>query len=138
MNEDYVSFETTKLLREKGLRYDMPTMLIASNNKPFISGSSGYDILTKIGIEVYPALTLQMAMKWLREVHNIHIAINILNDSQGVKDADNPERWWYYFDIVNTKGVYKEELQPNPLSNEYETYELAGEAAIKYVLENLI
>ena len=80
-----------------------------------------------------------IAMKWLREVYGIVICVSILNENnKGNDDYSNPDRWWYFFDIINAKGVYNEELQPDPLSNEYSTYEEAAEAAIKYCLENLI
>ena len=67
-----------------------------------------------------------MAMKWLREVHNLYV--NIWTDP---KDFESNN-----FDIIFRAQVY------NGTSNygtyEFSTYEEACEAAIKYCLENLI
>ena len=134
--EDYVSFETAKLLKEKG--FDESIRCWYDNFQDFHEEG-----VRMCNTDCLPPTimcpTLQMAMKWLREVHGIVICVSILNENnKGNDDYSNPDRWWYFFDIINAKGVYNEELQPNPLSNEYSTYEEAAEAAIKYCLENLI
>ena len=73
------------------------------------------------------APTLQMSMKWLREVHNIYIDINT--------------NWTFKDDFIvvgymfNTHSVINSWYQD--LVN-YPTYEEAVETALKYVLENLI
>ena len=73
---------------------------------------------------IAPHVSLQMAMKWLREVHNINIEIFYFSDV-------NPARW--AFEIIRLPigvtvfGEYNER-----------SYEEACEAAIKYCLENLI
>jgi hypothetical protein len=75
----------------------------------------------------------QMAMKWLREVYNIHIAalcpiVDLDTDAFGVK---------YNVVISNLKN-YCLAFNTDIEDNEYNTYEQACEAAIKYSLENLI
>ena len=85
ITEDYVSFETAKLLKEKG--FD-------------VWGDGSFGTVTKIWKEyspsgilndcsmsspnrkAFPAPTLQMAMKWLREVHNITISITFEEDNR--------------------------------------------------------
>ena len=126
--EDYVSFETAKLLKEKG--FDKPC------NNRYYETHSGFDLgldpgytnshwedwYKDMGVRNYSAPTLQMAMKWLLEMH--HLLITTFSSSQ--------ESWMYRITKPHQKledGVYGED---------YETREMAREAAIKYCLENLI
>lgn len=148
IQEDYVSFETVKLLKEKGFNSEE-----VGCHGGFYSErcyESGYGIITESGKEVglvyddltncdldydeYLRPTLQMAMKWLRKVHNIHIEVRITNHSLS-SFIDVPR---YYWIIVNAKEVkwMDESTAHKPMS--YETVEEACEAAIKYCLENLI
>ena len=123
ITEDYVSFETAKLLKEKG--FD-------------VYGDGSFGSETKIWMEYspfgkirdvsssrpstkgYPAPTLQMAMKWLRETHKLYI--NIWADPKDVESND--------FDIIFRAQVY------NGYSKygiyEFYTYEEAAEIVIKY------
>ena len=141
ITEDFVSFETAKLLKEKG--FDVPVKNYFSLNKDAIL----HNLDKKYGAKKnWNALEIcisrpsqSIALKWLRKVHNILIGVNVLNENnKGNTDYSNPDRWWYFWEFTDTKGVYKEELQPDPLSNEYSTYEEAAEAAIKYCIEHLI
>ena len=143
ITEDYVSFETAKLLKEKGFpqEYDRYRSLVY-NEKDYVDE---YEVqrmileirLVKAGtLSSYPVgvpepkcycPTLQMAMKWLREVHNIFIAINMIPDT-----IQKP----YFFKPYVGRKIYN---FPLDYSVEfYTTYEEACEAAIKYCLENLI
>ena len=79
IKEDYVSFETAKLLKEKG--FDESTSMVYMSygdlcklNRYDSIRNSNYNDITKNYFE-YTAPTHQMAMKWLREVHNILITI---------------------------------------------------------------
>ena len=117
--EDYVDFQTAKLLKEKG--FDEPTTGTYYKDGTFECLSLNRwnsKFVTPIS-----APTLQMACKWLREEHNIDILITI---------GGFIEKGKVYFCSVYknlTKyGNFKECL----------TYEDACEAAIKYCLENLI
>lgn len=67
----------------------------------------------------YPAIHLYDAMKWLREVHNINLNIYW-----------NPTFKDYYVEMFKPTLLYS--------TTTYQNYEKACEAAIKYVLENLI
>jgi len=124
ITEDYVSFEIAKLLKEKG--FDWPclnryVMGVFVENKHL--EVQGYYINSKTEEEVMSAPTLQMAMKWLREVHKIHVVIYPYGDYS----CDN-----YQFD------VYKDNSLVVSKDDGYITYEQACESAIKYCLENLI
>ena len=119
IKEDYCSQEVYRLLREKGFDGEIHTTF----------DKEGY---------TQASITLQMAMKWLREVHKLVITVSIGNENnKGNTDYSNPDRWFYFFDITNEKGVVID-TEYDPLSNEFPTYEEACEAAIKYCLEHLI
>jgi len=118
--EDYVSFETAKLLKEKGFDERAKSYYTES-------GLEGYMLAlkatknTELDNRFISRPTLQMAMKWLREVHNIYIDIrrnlNIFNFRyliQNNSKLDSYSDWMYH------------------------SYEEACEAAIKYCLENLV
>ena len=131
MKEAYVSFETAKLLKEKGFNescnstYDTAVL----GGKPkfykydvlhfFPNGMKNSD--DKYGM-VISAPTHQMAMAWLREVYNIDIII--------FHEKLPNNCYW-----VRIERDLFTEIQQEP---EYNSYEDAVEAAIKYCLENLI
>ena len=123
ITEDYVSFETAKLLKEKG--FD------GQCNKCHMSiGKDGQGELLAKGTEWDDSFilcpTLQMAMKWLRKVHYIFIRPNI--------NFLYPIR--YYCEIF----CYGDNLktQQDVTTENFESPEEACETAIKYCLENLI
>ena len=125
IQEDYVSFETAKLLKEKG--FDEECNMAYFNETLVDYTMFGFCL----GGDLLYCPTLQMAMKWLREVHKIHISVEM-----GF-DVDNHQ---YYFFVPSVcrfsdkSGEYE-----NPFGEkEFDTYEEACEAAIRYCLENLI
>lgn len=128
ITEDYVSFKTAKLLKEKGFDeccygyYYEPKHL--SHNTFDITNSELED-------DSCSAPTLQMAMKWLREKHNINPVPYALSLGWAFDIFDLSNR-----DITGCKKLYSMDFPSK--SETYSTYEEACEAAIKYVLENLI
>ena len=126
ISEDYVSFEIAKLLKKKG--FDEKCEFFHKDPQSWIYQFKNGIPKSYSDNPIEPcflAPTLQMAMKWLREVHNIAINIGwgeILEDKF---------QWWCI--ILNQKdgSVLRE-------SEYHATYEQAVEAAIKYCLENLI
>ena len=143
MTEDYVSFETAKLLKEKGFEYnpDESYWLIDANNKMYwISCIGAYDYVDvptesfqrpKNG---YRLVTQAMTMKWLREVHKLHIILDI----HWLYFA-NQNGWMYTISrILENGNEYVDSRGDENDKNFYPTYEEACEAAIKYCLENLI
>ena len=130
ITEDYVSFETAKLLKEKG--FDGVT------EKYYLKYKGEY-ILVSRGTAEHPdssidVPTLQMAMKWLREVHNIHINIDI-----HYLHFSNQNGWMYIITKILENGTdYIDSEGDENDKYFYSTYEQATEAAIKYTLENLI
>lgn len=125
ITEDFVSYETAKLLREKGFDetvrcfYDIQTEILCDN---CVRTKNSYT-------ESIAAPTLQMAMKWLREVHHIAISVYVFNRDVPLKE----DNIIYTCDIATANMSSKEGhlrlVGP---------YEEACEAAIKYCLENLI
>ena len=142
ITEDYVSFETAKLLKEKGFKQWCGNCygIDVRHNGKSISFDEECDLKDEgFGNEIeyiecgrfyicgygndtedklYAAPTLQMAMKWLREIHNIILNI-------------------YYCDKAWQSEYYGKE-DSIIIGCDYETYEEAGEAGIKYCLKNLI
>ena len=131
--ENYVSFETAKLLKEKGFEgenrdwYNMEGFIEEIGVDDGIDPTAHEEIFNN----VIPAPTLQMAMKWLREEHNLHCdisydfrlgwCIQITSLKEVVQDHDTEMKTYLPHKAIN-----------------YTTYEEAADAAIKYCLINLI
>lgn len=124
IKEAYVSFEVSKLLKEKGFDGDGGD---SECHMFYHEMTDRIMPITEIGLipdydDVYFAPTQQMAMKWFREMHNIDIIIfheKLPNDCYWARIERYPFT----------------EFQQEP---EYKSYEEAVEAALKYVLGNLI
>ena len=121
ITEGYVSFENAKLLKEKG--FDEATFYDYNER-----GTRWFEeVLVNHNSQGGVACpTLQMAMKWLRKVHEIFIRPNI--------SFLYPIR--YYCEIF----CYGDNLktQQDVTTETFESPEEACEASIKYCLENLI
>lgn len=109
ISEDYVSDETFKLLKEKGFD-DSCCRFVVESDETYHRG----------------APTLQMAMKWLREKHNLFIQITV-----DFSDGAYP---MYDICVVNLATCISFIVNGY---NRY-SYKEAVETAIKYCLENLI
>ena len=133
ITEDYVSFETAKILKEKGFYQDLffdttPVWKLNGNNPELVfNGDDGFPFQWE---EWYSAPTLQMAMKWLREVHNVFIDIS----SRFSKNADKDVCFSY--SCKKLIDTYKSSYEIG--DGEWLNYEEACEAAIRCCLENLI
>lgn len=125
ITENYVSFEVAKLLKEKGFNKDAYTMSMYDEN-----GEAKDVLLLKEGEEPVLRPTLQMAMKWLREVHDVFIDIS----SRFSKNADKD----ICFSYSCKKLIDKYKSSHEVGDGEWLNYEEACEAAIKYCLEKLI
>lgn len=128
MNEDFVSFELAKKLKEKGF---------IGNSE--IGGYGGYyyhdgdDVYiqydsdadnSNIAAEEYLRPTIAQVLKWLREEKKIHISIGYSNVSK-----------WRYIVIHLGDNFAKE---PNIWEKHYDSYESSVIAGIEYTLDNLI
>ena len=126
ITEDYVSFETAKLLKERGFGGECLSMYISpkynsgkGNPNDKRLAPHGRDNSYYEGYQYEcEAPTLQMTMKWLREVHHITIGIT------------------FSLDII-TYEIQKDEKVITAISSS-RSYEDMVEEAIKLCLENLI
>jgi len=126
VTEDYVSFDTAKLLKEKGFN-DVPVYTYYLSYGGFYMSPMAVTNKKLYAQGHIAAPTLQMAMKWLREVHNLEIY-----PYHDMFQENN--KWWYGIEKF-TKGCSNCQYEEEPI---YSTYEEACEAAVKYCLENLI
>lgn len=149
ITEDYISFETAKLLKEKGFdegcrRYWYKGNLVFSINEIWNRELDNYED------KGWTAPTLQMVMKWLREVHNILLVVDYDYEFTSTSyiykiyrlvENGRPER-------VIVKGTsYDKDNNPTEhivavrdyerSAEEYATYQQAAEAGIKYCLESI-
>ena len=130
ITEDYVSFETAKLLKENG--FNQPCKAIYSpkgvvrhflKEEVYSHSLKGYKKLCP---------TLQMAMKWLREDKKILISIFCHID----------KGYWFCiqhfinspYKFATSESIHRKEEILGKIQY-YDTYEQACEAAIKYCLE---
>lgn len=126
MTEDYVSFEIAKLLKEKGFNE------IKCNTCYKWNGNFCNNRRSMSGIDneiCYQAPNLQMAMKWLRNQHNLHIMVDCIGSKNYIPTIQF---------ICNSKDIKVESDENKICGNGFDSFEEACEAAIKYCLENLI
>lgn len=121
--EDYVNFELAKLLKEKG--FDEDTICVYIGRYLLIKGED--TISNATDMPIIPAPTLQMAMKYLREVHNICIVI----------DCDVCDSFEFYAKIyIKGEGSWITCVEyEDGGSNDYKQ---VTESAIKWCLTKLI
>ena len=112
ITEDYVRFETAKLLKEKGFEGRMHTFYTEDGTDI----ESSYVVPSNF-FPIYRP-TLQMAMKWLKEKHKITIGTLFKGDRIYYEIHQNNE---FVFGVDTPKS-----------------YEEVCEEAIRYCLENLI
>ena len=136
ITEDYISYKTAKLLKEKGFDETCRAFWKEWNGEISLCGCNSshiFEYCHNTMLENYndseetniAAPTLQMAMKWLREVYKLYCDI---------RAGDND----FVIDIISLKdGEFGCEVA-EPESCVYPTYEQACEAGIRYCLENLI
>lgn len=115
ITEDYVSFETAKILKEKGFSK------LTTKAYPYFEGKDyKYDISCP---------TLQMAMKWLLEMFGLCILIQVVDNgfSCSIFKVERDGEGW----IRDSK-----ELNHSVCFDK--TCDGAWECAIKYCLENYV
>ena len=131
IKEDYVSFEVAKLLKEKG--FDEPVMYHFTpdgTQRKFQQAFYRDDVAQP---------TLQMAMKWLREVHGLHIDVFVGEDESYDADGVMVEEWHFWtYRITTIEGEFVYDAYDQFDVVEYQTYEEAAEDAILFCLNNLI
>ena len=123
MNEDYVSFEVAKQLKEKGFKWLVNHYYNKYGNFNNTYGTwENYSDL--IGELMISAPTLCIAQKWLRETKDIHIIINVCANG-------------YYAVLWKTNGTFIKmlvDIGPNN-GGVWNTYEDALNAGILETLK---
>ena len=133
IKERYCSFEVAKLLKEKGFNYEVRTyyQFDSETKETELIHDDRLDTPNLWSGDYYSAPTHQMAMDWLREIHNKHCDINYdidldwffqIMDLKETVEYDYPETKYYHTE--NETG--------------FNTYEDAVESALKYCLTELI
>lgn len=122
ITEDYCSYEIAKLLKEKG--FDVPIWTRYEGSNKVIFGDK-YNWNDSLNGQI-SAPTHQMVLKWLRG-KGIYITI-VYGDYPSLKKVF----WTPQIDSLEGFDL------PDNFYAEYNTYEEAVEAAIKYYLEKMI
>ena len=156
ITEDYVSFENAKLLKEK--EFNEPCRLYYDKYHGYVPIFVEDSKLTEYGYKEFvrndqnsifdfiaSAPSLYIAMKWLREVHNIDIDIEAAVGMLGVKVYVPYISTYKPFEEASSKvrqikrGIhYKDDQGVISALQYFDSYEEAVEAACLYVLKNLI
>lgn len=142
ITEDHVSFEIAKLLKEKGFDETCRAFWKDWNGELHLCNCCSNHVFEwchNSMLEEYnddeelniAAPTIQMAMKWLREIHNIIITVRLFNSAEHFYLGEPNQ---FTIDIATTTMS----SQKGHIRAVYSTYEEAAEFAIKYCLENLI
>jgi hypothetical protein len=139
--EDYVSFETSQLLKEKG--FDGECMSMYVTPKPHSGmGNPNEAKIAPHGRDSHyydgylyqcEAPTLQMVRRWLREKHHLHIEVRITNHS--MSNMVNVVK--YYWVMCNTEtGRWCDESTVYTV-RVFDKSEEAEEDAIRHALEKI-
>ena len=120
IKEAYCSFEVAKLLKEKGFEGDISAYYHIWDNGSKVCSAQEFNHSEAPHLYI-PAPTHQMAMKWLREVHNIFIVIEPYSNTS------------CYFSLWEGDNYYE-----NPLRKGFPSYEETVEQALKYCLKKII
>ena len=133
IQEDYVSFEVAKLLEEKWFNEYCPNSYFKMDRTLKKSGFSEWEKVNEIR-----APTQALAMKWLRELHNLFIEIQCYGC-----EANKKAHFEYSYVIseyvkINTGICTIFGLEKRNAKSRFPSYETACEAAIKYCLENFV
>lgn len=146
ITEDYVSFETAKLLKEKGFECETGSITAMYNELgKFYSLSTSnedYYYYGDFDEHDYIAPTYAMVLKWLREEKLLDISVS----SYSTRWSEYVHGWSFFIHKLSFKdgwwnwddSVYAAIDKKSSDDKIYETYEESCDAAIRHCLENLI
>lgn len=140
MNEDFVTYEIAKKLKEKGFyykcvaTYDNDGMLGYNYIQPTNIRAIGFDdCLCSHNVEndnCIDAPTISQVLKWLRNEKKIHIEVFLYDG-----------KYSYFVKSITQiceDDLFHKCLNEDTTEEEYDTYEQAALAGIEYVTDNLI
>lgn len=109
MTDDYVSFETAKLLKEAG--FDWPCREHYAHNKGKVLTWTDMEPCNQNEYKYYYSRpTLSLAAKWLREKFNVHFEIFVNNiDGWSYVAYNICEKTWEY--VAVHQGSYEDALE---------------------------
>ena len=132
MNEDFVTYELSKKLKEKW--FDEPCYgyyhCNGGNDSFELCGNGDCDFLNSKNKHRIAAPTIPQVLKWLREEKKIYIVIAV-NPTLSTKDKIA----YYYQVYFNDTGVTIDYYESEECYAQWEDCEIDS---IKYVLDNLI
>lgn len=125
--DQIVNFETAKLAKEKGFKLRTnPFGYVTKFYEPKTGSIRAYGMHGRNFKNLIYAPTQTELLKWIRDVHNLHIQISIGTT------LEKPVKCWVYF-IQNDKG---RTIQWNTNSNNvYNSYEESLEVGLLKALE---
>ena len=128
ITEDYVSFEVAKLLKEKG--FHEPCIATYNSTTKNFQVEEIYEDWTIHWKGYISVPTQQMAMKWLREEHEIDIIPIIRHNFKYAQESPFRDYACRVYDCDGNIVL--------SATKWYSRYENAVEAALKYCLEKII
>lgn len=129
IGEQFVSFDTAKLLKEAG--FDVPTSTHYSNSGEVWQSSAPEDYNDDKSCKACSRPTQALAARWLREVHGIHVSSNIFMDSANDADGKTVDEWTFWsFDLFDNSGRIIEERD-----DRYDSYEEALEVGLREAIK---
>lgn len=136
MNEDFVSFDLAKKLKEKS--FYQPCLAHYNNGKLILQ-----DLYENCGNSAYffvDAPTIFQVLKWLRKEHKVYIEPCILADADTDADGKVINEYTYWsFTVTNIETgdmIYSEYERID--DKRFDSYEQAALAGIEYVIDNFI
>lgn len=146
MDENFVTVEIAKKLKEKGFRkpcvatYDNDGMLGYNYYQPKRIHAISFDDCLCISDDLVLAPTISQVLKWLREEKKIHIEPCILADCDTDADGKIITQYTYWsFSIISIETgdmLYCEYKHMN--DRRFNSFEEAALPGIEYTLDNLI
>lgn len=126
IQEEFVTLETAKLLKEKGF---------GDNSNKYVEKIQGTEreewneeecaYCTVSNVNIYPKPTQSIAQRWLREEHNIEVSVAYCRNSQFEHGAS----WYYWEGLISCAD---EEVK---FGFDFKSYEEALEAGIQEALK---
>lgn len=137
IKERYCSYEVARLLKEKGFDEECHHIYVGVTlvwtNTIYGKDAMSDNEIPDADTDVITAPTHQMAMEWLREKYKIAINIRITCE----KTISYAFDIWD-FEIIHPNKFVGGTIDLREQQFSFKSYEDAVEAALKYVLENLI
>ena len=125
IQEQYVTYETAKLLRKNGFAVKCGSYYLRDGNR---FDHCPQEVLPK-GETIYECPTQAVAMQWLREEYNIAVT---------PIPYRYPGRWEVILVFLGEPMEKDDKYDICELSKSHLSYEIAAEAGIQYVVKHVV